>query len=195
MIHDKQKAKKIAIWAVLIIALVIVFGGYVFKNTDILEYKQQISATQALDGLVESIVPKTLEEKIEELKDEVRTKILNGESAGIVVEEGALFPTFDPYGAILDKCRRIGGKMDLDCLSFGQLQFKLSTIIKYEKDLNGNDITEMEALVIAHDTERASKLFDDIVYGVEGGIWNWSVAEHDKSYYNTVIPIIRKLIE
>lgn len=196
MIHNKNKTKNFVIWAAMIAVFVILAGNHIVKSgmfkSELISYEKEVIA-EVLESTLGKTV--TLEDKIELLKTEVRDKIMKGESAGIVTDEGELFPTFDPYSAILEKCARIGGKMDLDCLSFGPLQFKLSTIILYEKQLNGLDITEMEALVIAHDVELASQLFDEIVYNVEGGIWNWSVAQHDKNYYNTVIPIIRKLIE
>lgn len=191
----KIKNNKEGFWhAIKILAIVtLTIGGsliYLFFNGT---YFQDVAYENKAFIEVEAPLM-TFEEKVNALKTEVRDKIMNGESAGIITEEGELFPTFDPHSAILEKCRKIGGKMNLDCLSFGPLQFKLSTIIRYEKDLNGRNITEMEALIIAHDVEMASKLFDDIVYGVEGGIWNWSVAYHNVSYYETVIPIIRKLI-
>ena len=188
MVKNKNTRDNIIIISVVV---GIIVAGIIIVNLNNKTVVQQDN----LATISQALMPMTFEQKIEALKDEVMAKIMKGESAGIVTTKGELFPTFDPYRAILDDCRRIGGKMNLDCLSFGPLQFKLSTIILFEKELNGNDITEMEALVIAHDMELASKLFDDIVYGVEGGIWNWSVAQHDKSYYNTVIPIIRKLIE
>ena len=194
---DSYKPKKnskivnvlILLYTVGVIAFIIFH--VVFMNW--IENKNaELDAIQAANTLI--IEARTIEEKVVDLKNEVRNKIMNRESAGIVVEAGDLFPTFDPSRSNMDSCRRVGGKMNLDCLSFGPLQFKLSTIIYYEKEINNVDVTEMEALVIAHDLERSSKLFDDIVYNVEGGIWNWSAALIDPGYYNTVIPIIRNLI-
>ena len=196
MIHNRKKVKRIIIWTVMIVTFIVAVGSYIFNNKDIFEeitYQKEKTISDISE--IEKNLPKTLPEKIKVLKDRVRNKIMNGESAGIVVKEGDLFPTFDPHEEIIEKCRRIGGKMNLDCLSFGSLQFKISTIVRFEKELNGIDVTEIEALIIAHDIERAAKLFDDIVYGIEGGIWMWAVANRDKSYYSTVIPIIRELME
>lgn len=148
------------------------------------------------DVIVDMFVPEpTMEEKLEELKDEVRNKIMKIESGSIVTDTGEMFATFDPPRSKYEKCRRIGGKMDLECLSFGPLQFKIPTIIYYEKKINDRDVTEKEAFEIAHDLEEASRLFDDIIYNEEGGIWNWSAAKDDPEYYTNVIPIIRKLME
>ena len=182
--------KKIVFYvAIVLVGAAIVYGiNIYFRYLDIQRDNAIYKATEELD-LVRT------NRKVEELKDEIRNKIIFNESSIYETNTGELFLTFDPYGKILERCRRIGGKMNLDCLSFGPLQFKLSTVIYFESRLNGNDITEMEALVIAQDIDKASKLFDDIVYGVEGGIWNWAAAEKDRQYYATVIPIVRKLLE
>lgn len=198
MKHNIKKTKKIVIWAVIITAVVVVGANYLITN-DLLNSEPLIYQRESteLDNALTStfIKPLTFEEKIEALKTEVRDKIMFGESQNHVIEEGEVFFTFDPSSSILAECRRVGGRMNLDCLSFGPLQFKVSTIIYYENKLNGIDVSESEAIIIAHDIKRASKLFDDIVYGENGGIWNWSVAYQDVVYYETVIPIVRKLIK
>lgn len=131
---------------------------------------------------------------VDQLKDELRDKLLGAESNnGHRGDDNVLF-TLDFQNKDAHICTKEGGDYPLRCLSFGDYQFKIDTVIGYEKELHNRIITEWEALEITHDNNRAAILFDDIVYRVQGGLpSNWKTS-YDKNpvYYDTMVSIIRK---
>lgn len=111
------------------------------------------------------------------------------------VEAGELFYTNDPHSSISSECKRIGGKRGIACDSWSIMQFKLPTIQFYYKKLYEIELTEKEALMVALDDERAMALAEDIIFKVEGGIYEWAGAEKNRAYFNKQIPFIRSLEE
>lgn len=148
-----------------------------------------------------ALTTERLEVKVRELKDEVLYRIRNGadgvsgESSGYVAAAGSLFYTNDPSRSNKDVCQRIGGRRHIECDSWGSWQFKLTTIIHYHEVLYGETLTEVEALLIALDEEKAKALAEAIIFGVEGGVWNWSTTIGDEDYYRRTVPLVRELEE
>lgn len=133
-----------------------------------------------------------IQEIVTQLKQEVIARLQRDESGG-EDSGGSLVYTNDPNSAHVETCRRIGGMRDIDCDSWGVMQFKIPTIIYYYEMLHGETLTEKEAVVLALNDERARQLATKIIFEVEGGVWNWSAAHNDADYYAYQIPFIRSL--
>jgi len=132
------------------------------------------------------------EDIIKGLKQELINKLRQGESGG--VDTGStIFYTNDPSSANREVCARIGGRRDLDCDSWGVMQFKIPTIVWYYPQIYGTEITEKEALILALNDEKAMDFASRIIFEIEGGVWNWSAAQNDATFYTTQIPFIRSL--
>ena len=97
----------------------------------------------------------TLAEKIVELKKRVIMSLESCES-GTASEPDALI-IFDS-----NKVARLG-----------RLQFQKKTIQHYMQLFYGKKITKLEAIEIAHTKEKAESLAEQIIFGEQGGIWNW----------------------
>lgn len=136
-----------------------------------------------------------LKDIVKQLEDEVLARLQRDESGDVDTSGGMVFYSNDPRSDLQGTCARIGGKRNIECDSWGVMQFKLTTVMHYYKELYGEDLTEKEALLIALDDDKARSLARDIIFKVEGGVWNWSAANKDASYYSYQIPFIRTLIE
>ena len=104
-----------------------------------------------------------LPEKVAELKADVINRLAACESAGHEEDDGIII--FDSNKVA----------------SIGQLQFQVKTIQYYSKKLYGQTITPKEAVLIALDYEKASKLATDIIFR-EGG-------NPEKDWYNCSIKL------
>jgi len=191
--------KKVKIVLYISIILASIYAGYAYS-----QQQARVTYQREMDKAVEQTAAEyevqiqekelSLEETIVNLKEEVVARIIREES-GSGHKEGELLYAHDPQKAKRGTCARIGGKRDINCDSWGILMFKLPTIIFYYKTLYGQEISEKEALLIAIDDEKAKELASDIIFEVEGGVWNWSVAYNDPEYYAHIIPFVRSLEE
>jgi len=109
------------------------------------------------------------------------------------LEQGELFYTNDPHSSISKKCNKVGGKRGIACDSWGAFQFKIPTVQFYYKKLYGTELTEMEAMLIALDEDKATALAEDMIFKIEGAVWEWSGAQKNKAYLAIQIPLIRKM--
>jgi len=78
-------------------------------------------------------------------------------------------------------------------VSIGDLQFTPKTVIHYYKVLYGDDIDYDKAIEIALDEEVAAKFAKDIIFQVDGGIWNWRQCA-EKLDLAPDITVIKKLM-
>ena len=114
-------------------------------------------------------------QKIDGLKDEVVAKILSCESAGYTEDDGIL---------IFDSNKKA---------SIGQAQFQVSTVQHYYKVLYNRDITKKEAVLIALDTDKASKLAKDIIFlGDNRPSKDWVICSR-KHGLDAQVELIKKL--
>lgn len=177
-----------------------IFGGYMLAQ----EMASPVSYEKEIAEAVEETARRyetqlaeregDLSEIVSQLKQEVVARLRRDESGG-EDSGGDLFYTHDPSSAYVGTCARIGGKRNIQCDSWGVMQFKLTTVIHYYKVLYGEVITQKQALVIALDDDKAEALASDIIFNVEGGVWEWSAANNDSSYYAYQVPFIRSLTE
>lgn len=101
--------------------------------------------------------------KIEELQMKLVEDLMNCESNGATDDSGLI--TYDPQ-----KGNTNASKIP----SIGRLQFKVDTVVYYQKTLYNAVLTRTEAIKLALDTEKAKVLARDIIFSVnKGGINNW----------------------
>ncbi len=142
--------------------------------------------------VIERIVE--VDSNIIQLMKEDLVNNLRLEESGGRMEDGRLLYTNDPRQSMKKKCNKIGGVRDINCDSWGVMQFKIPTVIDFYDRLYGKEITEVEALLIALDEQKALKLAEDMIFEIEGAIWNWENSVNKKrSYYLQQIPFIRSL--
>lgn len=176
-----------------------IYGGYMLAlntSTEISYEKEIEDAVNETAQRYELLLEERegdLREVIKDLEDEVIARLQRDESGG-EDSGGDLFYTNDPSSAYRSSCARIGGLRDIRCDSWGVMQFKLTTVMHYYDVLYGQKITQKEALAIAIDDEQARELARDIIFEVEGGVWNWIAANNDANYYAYQVPFIRSLI-
>lgn len=77
-----------------------------------------------------------------------------------------------------------------DKISIGCMQFKISTVQHYYNVLKKGEISDMDAVILALDCEKAKSLAREIVFETTGGLWNWSVATKEMG---TRVEIIKSL--
>lgn len=105
----------------------------------------------------------TMPQKIEALKDEVVKDLESCESAG---------HTEDDAIVILDN-NKAGTLKRKDIPSFGVLQFKVSTVQHYKKLIDGETLTNKQAVLLALEAAEARELAKSIIFETDGGIQNW----------------------
>jgi hypothetical protein len=105
----------------------------------------------------------TMPQKIEALKDEVVKDLESCESAG---------HTEDDAIVILDN-NKAGTLKRKDIPSFGVLQFKVSTVQHYKKLIDGEVLTNKQAVLLALEAAEARELAKSIIFETDGGIQNW----------------------
>ena len=115
----------------------------------------------------------TMEYKVEAMKEGIVDKIQACESAGHTEDEAIII-------------------IDNGQLSLGTFQFYRPTIIHYYQTLYNQDITMKEAAYIAFDDVKARQLAHDIIWNVEGGIYEWENCAR-KTGVVSEIEVIKKL--
>lgn len=180
-----------------VVALVV--AGFVYADSQTIVVQNEHVGTDAQEIAKEAKTAEMLDKKIREIKDEVMNKIKygkdgsRGETAGHKISDGQVFYANDPRDALEGICTALNAVRNIECDSWGEWQFKIKTVMHYTKELDGKDITQVEALVIALDKNQADKLAERIIFEVKGGVWNWSVTKGHEAYYNEKISLVREL--
>lgn len=178
------------------------FGGYYLANTGSTTF---VDNSKNIEEAVEETTRRyeeqlqqregDMKEIVAQLQKEVIARLQRDESGDVDTSGGIVFYANDPRSDLQGSCARIGGKRNIECDSWGVMQFKLTTVMHYYDVLYGKQITEKEALLIALDDDQARALASDIIFKVEGGVWNWSAANNDANYFSYQIPFIRTLMD
>lgn len=191
---------KLALFAVVI--LLAGGGGYYLatQTSDTIVIDNRADVEEAVEETArryeEQLAERTgdIQEIVTQLQQEVVARLQRDESGDVDTSGGIVFYANDPRSDLTGVCARVGGKRNIECDSWGVMQFKLTTVMYYYDVLYGEKITEKEALLIALDDDQARALATDIIFEVEGGVWNWSAANNDASYFSYQIPFIRTLM-
>lgn len=145
--------------------------------------------------VVKTIQVDNLSEKIETLKYEIVDRICEYESRGwerLGFDSVDALIVFDPDNT---------GKA-VHMPSFGYCQLKTATVQGYVKKFLGQELTQLEANLLAQTKEEARKLAHDIIFNEIGGVWNWentvyALNTEKEGNYDVVekITMIRELMD
>lgn len=133
-----------------------------------------VFSTSSVSIATQKVEVDTTPEKLEALKADVVSRLLACESAGKSEDAGLI--VFDSNSQA----------------SIGQLQFQIKTVQHFEKELHNRDISRKEAVLIALDTDQARALATEIIFEIDGGIWNWTNCAN-KHNLAPEIAVIKKL--
>lgn len=178
--------KTIVVLAVIVLTVLATLG-YADKK-----HQEDIKLSNQLHG--EELI--AYQEKQSKLIDELKNSVVNDiryQEVKEEVKDGDLFYVNDPRQSHYGKCQRISGKRSVDCDSWGVMQFKIKTVQYYSTKLRSEDLSEVEALILAVDENRAKDLAKEIIFNEVGGVWNWSTTHDERSYFNKQINAIRDL--
>ena len=132
-----------------------VYGGYQVGKVSKVDFVN----AQTID-----LSDKHFSEKIEVLKMKVLEELRSCESGGKSANDGLI---------VFDTNKRA---------SIGQYQFQVQTVIHYYKTLYNSNLSPTEAIKIALDDEKATKLARDIIFGTKnkaGKDWVNCTAKYD----------------
>lgn len=183
----KNRTWKVVGWVVAL-AILLYFG----TNLHI-KLEDALLKAEAFEAKAE-VVPQTAAELREELASIIRSGRdgKSGESGGAKLKEGEVFYTVDPNSKMEVNCLR-KGRRPIDCESWGLYQEKIGTIQHYAMRVYGHEVTQVEALTIALDEEKAKEFMLECAIKVDGCVWNWTAAENNRAYVEVIVPLIRKL--
>ncbi len=124
---------------------------------------------------------KVFASKIDGLKDAVVDEIMNCESPGY--KEADALVTYDP---------RKNETVPSNIPSFGRLQFKVATVVFYEKSLYSVTMTPKDAVVLALNVEQAHALAKDVMFKSKNKANDWKNCA-DKLGTNAKIDLIKQI--
>ncbi len=186
--HQWEKKGLLLLAAIALVYLSGVFIYAKFTPAEIVAAYQPIahadtaSTTKELQGLTVA----QLEEKLDAI-------VWGGESQKNVMDDGEIFPTFDPSPSMYAQCIKIGGKQNKDCLSYGPRQEKIGTIEAYWPKLHtGTKITDKDARDIAESNENSKRFFLDCSEQIKGCADNWTTFENHKDEGQIYLDLIRE---
>jgi hypothetical protein len=134
----------------------------------------------------ESVGLAELEERLDEI-------VWGGESQKLVMDEGDIFPVFDPSPSMYARCAKIGGKQHKDCISYGPRQEKIGTIQYYWPMLYGETLTDKEARDVAEGNESSRRFFLDCAVQIKGCANNWTTFRPHAVEGQIYIDLIREI--
>ena len=117
-----------------------------------------------------------MEGKVEAMKEDILNRLMACESAGHSEDAGII---------VFDSNKEP---------SVGQLQFQRDTVRHFYKVLYDQEITRKDAVMIALDTAKARQLASDIIWKVDGGVYEWANCAR-KTGIVPEITTIKKLYE
>jgi hypothetical protein len=130
---------------------------------------------------------------VEQLETKLDTIVWDGESESHTMQDGEIFPTFDPTKAMYAQCILVGGKQPKDCLSYGPRQEKIGTIEYYWPFLhNGQTLTDKEARDIAEGNDTSKRFFLDCAENIKECADNWATFEQRKTEGQIYLDLIRE---
>lgn len=132
-------------------------------------------------------------ETLQTLEDKLAAVVHQGESNGREMKDGEIYSVFDPSQAMRARCMQANTVRPVDCESYGPYQEKLGTIQFYAKQVYGHEVTQLEAMQIANDNDKAKDFFLKCSIKVEGCVYNWTAAQKNRAVVDVLVPLIRSL--
>ena len=100
---------------------------------------------------------------------------------------------YDPAPSEKVMCRHQGGQMNLICLSWGEMQTKLPTLIELWRKEKGEVLTERKAMELALDTEKMLVFIPEVLINQVGSFSKWTACEDNKTWFQEKIDKVRAL--
>ena len=183
-----ERVAAIVATVVWLLKLALIIGS-IFAAGALWQYITHPSVIQASNSV--TVVDKT-PETVAMLTEKLVAIVHNGESQGKVMTAGAIFSVFDPSAAMKAQCQTPGTR-SLDCESYGPYQEKIGTIQHYAPQVYGHSVTQMDAMAIANDNDKAKDFFVQCAVKVNGCVWNWTSASANRAQVQILIDTIRSL--
>lgn len=186
------QAKRLAVVvAVLVVAMGIGYG-YSQMTTPTISFTRTAEAAVAVDSQFAGLSVAELESRLDAI-------VWKGESRGHSMSVGETYMTFDPpmswirNGTVEAKCFRTGGKVNLECYSFGPRQEKIPTVMSYWPLLHeGATISEFDARAVAEGNDSSKQFFVDCAVQIKGCVKNWTSATDSNG---NVLPEVQMLVD
>ncbi len=128
---------------------------------------KELVATKIVPVVHADVTPEiTTEAKVQQLKQMLINDMASCEYLGY--DQNTAIPKWDDNNA---------GTLPLkDKLSYGQMQWKISTMQRMYKTLHGTDLSNYEAILKAMDAKQAREIALDAWINIKGSINEWSCA-------------------
>jgi hypothetical protein len=111
-------------------------------------------------------VQPSFDSKVDGLKNGVVDEIANCESRNSSQDTALVVYDNNSKGTIRGK----------DIASIGVMQFKVSTVQAFWKQLHKENLSNYEATLLALDNKKAKDLAKDAIFNIQGSVWNWTCA-------------------
>lgn len=200
------KGGRIALIAVFILS---VFGSSYFVGVDYARIAGDKTVTWIADHVRPDLVAKPADQSgvtpraaaeivpslsVAELEAKLDAIVWGIESDGHVMQDGEIFVTFDPPQSWpIEKCLKVGGKVNEECYSHGPRQEKISLIQSNWPTLHsGETITEKAARDVAEGNETSRLFFLQCSEYVKGCAAKWTSFETHKTEGQIYLDLIRE---
>lgn len=197
--YHRNSRGQFASWRkrILGFAVLALIGAYfIFGHPLVMSWlDKSMYSVRAVNSFTAEAAEDNATKTAQELREEMIAIIWDGESDSYQPKAGEVFHTYDPDRAMRESgvCLREGGKRPIDCDSYGVMQIKIGTLQDMYPQVYGESISQIDAIMLTQDPARAKQFAVDCWVKVEGCVWRWTTAEKHAEYFNTVLPIIRKL--
>ena len=180
----KWSIEKWLFFFVMLGAFSFIFGHLLFnpwfkKNT--VSYTAPIAEAAEIEVLT-----------VAQLEARLDAIVWKGESGAHTMEDGEIFPVFDPSSSMYQQCIRIGSRQHKDCISYGPRQEKIGTIQHYYPILYGKTVSDREARDIAEGNESSKRFFLDCAVKIKGCANNWTTFAKHQVEGQLYIDLIRE---
>lgn len=125
-----------------------------------------VGRSSKADVAMAQITGDTFESKVESLKDGVVDEIAKCESRNASQDTALVTYDNNSRGTLKGK----------NLASIGVMQFKVSTVQAFWKQLHKEDLSNYEATLLALDNHKAKDLAKDAIFNIQGAVWNWTCA-------------------
>ena len=171
--------------------------GYTYRQLQIVEHGtvKERELTYQIEKQ-RSIYEYSRKEMRDDMIDDMlaRLSLLEGKNDALD-SDGQLNYGNDPVERNYTACKQIGGWRKSECDTWTKYRWSIATAQHFYQKLYGESITEKEMLIKLLDDEFVDTFTAQAILEVPGAIWHWHGAKRDKEYFDTVIPIIRDLID
>src|SRR5437764_8590275 len=122
-----------------------------------------------IDVVQPAYAGETMTAKVDAELDKVINEIAQSESGNSKTDDALITIDDNKEGSLPKK----------DKVSLGCMQFKVSTVQRFWKQLRNDSLTNYDATMIALNCDKAKALAKEAIVKLQGSLWEWSVATQD----------------